>query len=266
MSKKGTALATQETKDVTVADDASLFEDYAGQGLENVTGRDLLIPRLTIIQSLSPQLNPRKGEFIEGAKVGDICDVGTSELFEAPLIFLPVHFVKQWLEWAPRASGKGLVRIHDNDTILQACKPNEKKQPITPDGNYVAETAQFYGLNLSAMNRRSFIPMASTQLKRARKWLTLASSERLQRADKSEYTPPLFYRVYQLGIAAESNNEGEWFGWTVERGPKLSEMGEHWPNLRNEALAFRDSIQKGETRGDVASLATEEGDTDRGTM
>jgi tetratricopeptide (TPR) repeat protein len=69
--------------------------NFAGLGLENVTSRDLIIPRLTIIQALSPQVKSNKPEYIAGAKVGDICDVSTGELFDPPLIFLPVHYMKQ---------------------------------------------------------------------------------------------------------------------------------------------------------------------------
>ena len=145
------------------------FEALEGQGLENVGVKDVLLPRLTILQSLSPQLNSRKPEYIEGAKVGDICDVGMGEIFEPPLLFLPLHYTKQWLEWAPRASGKGLVAIHDDPAILDKCERDAKKRPFTKEGNLVSETAQFFGLNISAGNRLCFLPMASTQLKRAKK-------------------------------------------------------------------------------------------------
>ena len=41
------------------------FEDFAGAGLENVTSDDLLVPRLGILQALSPQLNRNKTDLLQ---------------------------------------------------------------------------------------------------------------------------------------------------------------------------------------------------------
>ena len=48
------------------------FMDDAGAGLENVTQDDLVIPRLKLVQALSPQAQKHDGAFIEGISVGDI--------------------------------------------------------------------------------------------------------------------------------------------------------------------------------------------------
>jgi hypothetical protein len=245
----------------TIGDDDD-FSGLAGQGMENVTPSDLLIPRLAITQGLSPQLNRSKSEYIPGAEQGVIFDVGTGELFKDGVLFIPVYYRKDYLEWAPRQSGKGLVNIHSDASILEQCSTdNEHKQSILPNGNIVIETAQFYGLNLTVDSdgRMSFLPMASTQLKKGRKWLTLATGEKLKRADGSTFVPPLFYRSYFLTAAGESNARGEWFGWNIQRGPTLPELGgeDHgfdWRKIKQRCIEFRESLIKGEARGDVASM------------
>lgn len=243
------ATVEQKSTEITTQND-DLFFASSGAGLENVKANDLIIPRITILQGLSPQVQKNKPEYIAGASAGDICDVGTGEIFEPPLLFLPVHFIKQYLEWAPRSSGKGLVAIHNDDKILEQCTIDEKRKAWLPNGNYVAETAQFFGFNLTAGNRRSFLPMSSTQLKVARKWVTLASSEKIKRPDGTEFTPPLFYRAYNLSTVEQTNNEGSWVGWKVERGPSMTEL-DGWKALYAEALQFRESLTKGEVRGDL---------------
>lgn len=227
-----------------------------GTGLENVTTDDLLIPRITILQGLSPQVVPSKPEYDENARVGQIYDVGLQESFGDDLIILPVHFFKQWLEWAPRASGKGLINIHETAAIVDECERNERNQPITKEGNLIQETAQFFCLNVSANFRKSFLPMASTQLKKAKRLLTLATTEKLQRSDGSEFTPPLYYRSYKMSTVPESNSEGDWIGWKIERDKALSEYPD-WQKAMAEVKAFRESIIAGETRGDVQSMAEE---------
>jgi hypothetical protein len=251
MAKSAKELVAAKSAVIPAVIDDTFFARNAGDGLENVGARDLIIPRITILQALSPQVQAKKPEYIQGAQVGDICDVGTQEIFEAPLVFLPVHYVKQFLEWAPRSSGKGLVKIHDDPAILDECERDEKNRPITKDGNTIAETAQFFGLNLSAGGRRCFLPLSSTQLKKARRWLTLATSEQVAREDGSSFTPPLFYRTYNLSTVDESNAEGDWSGWKIERGTKLQEV-EGWKELYAEAMSFRDAIKSGTVRGDVA--------------
>ena len=247
--------ASKGNTEVAVADD--FFQSNAGAGLDNVTASDMLVPRLTLLQSLSPQLKKRDAAYIEGAEVGNICDVGTGQLFPDGVLFLPVYYRKDYLEWAPRASGGGLVAIHSDASVLDRTTRNDKNQPLLDNGNLIQETAQFFGFNLSAGRQMCFIPMASTQLKKARKWVTLAAGEKLRRADGSEFTAPLFYRTYELTSAEESNAQGEWAGWKVERGPALPDMdfdGVLWQAIAQQAADFRLQIMAGEARGDVSDM------------
>lgn len=256
MGKKSTEVAPPQTGVLTApADD--FFLEQAGAGLDNVTAADMLVPRLAILQSLSPQLKSRDAAYIEGAQVGQICDVGTGIVFPGKIMFLPVYYRKDYLEWAPRSSGGGLVKIHSDAAILDQTTRNDKNQPVLSNGNLIAETAQFYGFNLSNNRQMCFLPMASTQLKKARKWVTMAAGEKLRRRDGSEYTAPLFYRTYELGVADEHNAQGDWKGWTIERGPALPEMdfdGTPWQTIAQQAADFRLAIMAGEARGDVSDM------------
>jgi hypothetical protein len=232
------------------------FGSYAGQGMENVTSGDLLVPRLTILQALSPQLKPRDSAHIPGAAVGTICDVGVGELFPDGLLFLPVYYRKDYLEWAPRATGKGLVGVHGDPAILDQTVRDEKNRPILPNGNLIAETAQFFGINLTAGRRKCFLPMASTQLRKAKKWLMMTTGERLKRADGSDFVAPIWYRTYHLTTADESNNEGDWSGWVINRGAAIKDLdlGFDWRSLKEEAIEFREALIKGEAKADTAGM------------
>lgn len=241
-----------ETKGIALVSASDDFGQYENMGMENVKANDVLIPRLTILQQMSPQINAKRAEYIKNAQIGDICDVGTGEVFQEGILFLPVYYRKDYLEWAPRASGKGLVAIHSSPSILDECQRNDKNQPLLPNGNLIAETAQWFGLNLTAQGRKCFIPFAATQLKKSRRWMTLATGERLSRSDNTTFTPPLFYRVYSLTTAEESNNQGDWSGWRIERNMSLPEIGENWRSVRDTCIAFREQLLAGQVRGEMA--------------
>jgi len=247
------APAAQSTEIVVPAEHA-MMEQFAGSGLENVTSRDVLIPRLTIIQQLSDQMKKTKAAYIEGAEVGDILDTSTNEIIERPLYFLPVIFVKVWIEWWPRASGKGIANIFTEEPAPELLLRAENSQvTMRANGNLCAETAQVYGMNLSQGRRPAFISFASTQLKKSRRWMTLAQAERLQRRDGSEYIPPLFYRSYKIDTITEVNNQGDWSGWKIERDAALPELP-RWQQLMTDAVAFRDSVIAGSVRGDMSNM------------
>lgn len=256
VSKTGGALA-----------DPALMQAWEGMGtgLENVKASDLLIPRLTIIQALSPQINPQKPEFDETAKAGMIYDVGLQEGFTSDVGFIFVHYVKQWLEWAPRNTGKGLQGVHDTAAILEKTTQDDKRRNKLDNGNYIMETMQFYGMNMNADMRKSFIPMASTQLKKGRRLLTLATNEKLIGGNGLPFTPPLFYRTYRLSTVPESNAEGNWMGWKIERSSALDELP-NWQHLMAEIKDFRDAVSSGTVSGDIEAMAREVAENDGHTI
>jgi hypothetical protein len=264
---KDQAVAPVAQPFLTTAADHNEFAEYADAGFQNVTPSDLLIPRITILQALSPQLSRSEPEYIKEAHSGDICDVAMGEIY-SDLLFLPVYYRKDYMEWAPRSEGRKFpVAIHNDDRIYKECHKDEKG--IFWHGkNKIAETAQFFGFNVSAMMRKCFIPMTGTQFKKAKRWLHLATGEKLKRADGSFFTPPLFYRTYKLGVAEEKNNEGNWFGWTIERGPTLPELtadeiGIAWRELKTAAAEFQVNLIKGEYKADLTEEAAGEDTTPR---
>lgn len=235
-----------------------------GTGFENVTAKDLLIPRLTILQALSPQVIRTKPEYDPEAKVGDIYDVALAQRFPDKVHILPIHFVTQWLEWAPRNTGKGLVRIHDVCPSADYYTNDDRGRMISKKGgNLIQETAQLYILNLSANARPSFIPFASTQLKKSRKLMTWATNEKII-VNGVEQTPPLFYRTYKCTSVPENNSEGDWMGWKIEPDVPVTELSE-WSTRFNAVREFRKSVLAGEVKADLSQDDVIEGNASSGS-
>src|SRR5258708_1117042 len=111
-SPASTAISTLTETSILpqLSDELNELMGGVGTGFENVRQQDVLIPRLTILQGLSPQVIPSKSAYDKEARVGDIYDTGMNQIFKSVHI-LPLHFIVQWLEWAPRSSTKGLIAI-----------------------------------------------------------------------------------------------------------------------------------------------------------
>jgi hypothetical protein len=230
---------------ITKADGTLDFEAMTGFGFENVNEtRDILIPRLAILQALSPQCTRNKPEYMPDARPGDICDTATGTIFPQPLKVVAVDYMVSYLEWAPRASNKGLVGIYADGQLLPETRPDERGRAVTSAGNLLVESRQFFCLLPEHGNRRVFIPMSSTQAKKAKKWVTSMRAEKFPGTDR---VVPLFYRVQKLSSFGESNAEGSWEGWKIEPGDAVRDL----PNAKETMQAissFFTVLKSGQTK------------------
>ena len=195
-------------------------------GLEDVTAQDLLTPRLTILQKLSPQLDDQNAAFIEGAKAGQICNTALATSYDK-VIFIPCQYRKAWVEWAPRSEGRGIVQVHESAEVLKRCTYVDGKPML--DDNSIVETAQFYGLQCLIDDglQPAFIAMTSSQLKAAKKWLHIAMSSVIKVKENNGWkkTPaPLYAYGYELTTQVQTNKQGSWYGWAISRADDVSAL------------------------------------------
>ena len=214
-----------ETKTTDVALTSSMFAEDAGSGLENVTSEDMAIPRLKILQALSPEVNKNDGKPVEGASAGDVLNTVTNNLYtdDNPLVVLPVAYKRLFLEWTPRESGGGLVAQHDDASILDKTTKNNFGQDALPNGNYIQTSATHFLLviNQDGSFDQAMLAMAGTQLKKSRTWNSMMASAKMN-VDGKVFTPPSFSHKYTLKTVQESNDRGAWFGWSITSGGALS--------------------------------------------
>lgn len=253
---------------------ADTLNSMAGYGMEGVTQQDVLLPRLGIIQALSPQLNPRKPEYIEGAKLGMIFDTATGKLYPDGLVVCPVIYQRRHIEW--RRNRGGLVKDWGtDDSILSRCKDEPRQDrpgvilQITPDDNILTVTATWYVLNLTEHGAPAFIPMSSSQWKSSRKWMSLATSERVEHPTNGIFQPPLFYRTYTLKSALMTKGDDEWYVFTVERAETLPDYINTHPgsgSLIADAKTLFEQVRSGDVKAavDEAFGAEAEAESSRG--
>lgn len=210
------------------------FSGDAGAGMEGVRPDDLSIPFLVILQDGSPEVKKTHPEYavkgIKGATAGHILNSLTKQIYNPDIehdsvLFVPCFYQKLFVEWKPRESGGGIVKSHPDDRLIQNTKKNDKGQDVLPNGNIIQTTAYFFGFVLiDGEPQRVVLGLSSTQLKKARQWLSLASAIKFEGPNGVKYTPPLFAHQYRLSTHPENNEKGSWYGWKVDIAGRVSDV------------------------------------------
>jgi hypothetical protein len=259
---KNEMITQQDSVNSLALDDEIL--SMGGMGKENVTASNIVIPRLVILQGLSPQISKKKAEYIDGAEVGDFCNVATGDIYKEEILVVPCHFATEYMEWVKNRGG--LATNHGDDpSILNKCIKNEKGQYFLPNGNSVEETAEWYCLvKDGAIWSRIFFPLKATNLKHSRKWLTLCQSEQVKLPDGTFWKPPLFFRSWKLKIIDDSNDLGDWATFRPEKGMSTIELDPSKELIRL-CKSFYQDIRKNVVRPDIETQQ-EYGNTINGTV
>lgn len=225
MSEEKSGNAISEKKNTSVAV-PSAFLDDANSGLETLTAEDITIPRLKVLQAMSPEVMKSDSKYVEGASAGDIINTVTSKLYtdDKPLVVLPVAYKRLFLEWGPRESGGGLVAQHEDPSILSKTSKDNMGRDMLDNGNYIQTSATHFVLSLheDGSYDTAMIAMAGTQLKKSRTWNSVMASIKMKSGDKV-FTPASFSHKYIMKTKAESNDRGTWFGWNITLGGPIAE-------------------------------------------
>lgn len=177
----------------------------SSRGTENVTTDDITIPRIDVLQSISPAVDQDDESYIEGARAGIIFNTLTRQLYGNEIMIVPVAFKKEQLVWKDRKAGGGFRGAFATVEEAQAA------MVAMEDGDQcgIVETSQFYSLVLTKSDENPdgfkieevMIPMAKSKMKVARK---LNSLIRLNGGDS-------FTRVYLLKSFKDKNAANETF-------------------------------------------------------
>jgi hypothetical protein len=221
--------------------------EFAGEGA--AFGADeMQIPFIRALQALSPQLNKKKPEYIDGAEQGDLFNTVTGQVWkgEEGVTIIPCYQVTKYLEFTPRDMGGGFRgEISPTNPVLQQTTRQGSKE-LLPTGNELVKSDQHYCLVLDGEGsfQPAVIDMKSTQLKVSRRWKTQIAMQKIKHPKTGQMiTPPLFATEWKITTVEESNDQGSWFNPSVE---KVGLVGER--DLMLEAKAFRDSVAAGEAK------------------
>jgi hypothetical protein len=240
---KAKAVTVKEETPLAIAPD--FLKEGAGRGSDNVGIDDLVIPRIELIQDLSPQRKSNKDEYIEGAVEGMAYNTVTSTLFDAVDVgvsVIPVFFRKEFIIWRDRDLGGGFNGAFPTEALAVAHIASGEVDD--PEQVAISETDQQFCLVQDPITGKwesAVFSMANTKQKASRQWNSLIA---IGGGDR-------FSRVYNLKGIQVDGKKGEYYNWQVRQVGFV-------PNedLYRQAEELYESIAKGER--EVAYEGTKE--------
>ena len=244
--KKETAVSTDVLDDIL---------EYEGEGAA-YDSSEMQIPFVRILQAMSPQLKKREAEYIEGSEQGDMFNTVTKQHWtgEDGIVVIPCFQTTKYLEFTPREQGGGFRgEIAPTDPILKRTERMGAKEML-PTGNELVKSDQHYCLVVEpdGTYQPVVIDMKSSQLKVSRRWKTQIAMQKIAHPrDGRMVTPPLFATQWKFTTVEESNDQGTWFNYSIEKIGLLEDR-----QLLQEAKSFRDSVAAGEVKAAADPEAT----------
>jgi len=177
------------------------------RGTENVGVNDLIVPRLEIVQSLSPCKDKTDPNYIPGIEEGELYNNVTRQRLGAEVLVCPVYYRTEWLVWKDRKKGGGFRGSFASEAEAKA-RIDELEDDEGEDCE-VVDTAQHFCLLIDpVVGKISEIVLSMSRSKRkvSRRWNSLI---RINEGDS-------FSRIYRVGAVTEANAQNQkYFNFVV---------------------------------------------------
>lgn len=211
-----TLAASEQTQAVTLAAD---YGADTGIGFDGQNRDTIVIPRLVVLQALSPQCSSN-----DAARPGMLFNTVTEELTPGATgrVFVPACRRHHFNEWVDRTKGGGLVGSHAPESaIVQNAKQasTEWGQYFSPAGNRLVETVDIYGVlldNDGLPDGMAILSFSSTKLSEYKHWNTKVAMFMVKTASGNKVRPPLFAHQVRVCTKKEKNAKGEFFNYDLK--------------------------------------------------
>jgi len=211
------------------------------RGSEDVTTKDLILPRIDVLQALSPQIKKSDPKYIEGAEQGLVFNTLSGELYGDSIKFVPVVFKREFVLWQDRKSGGGFRGAF----LTEDAAERERQMQENPEGHEVVETHSHFILLAHDDGRieEAVLSLSKSKRKVSRK---LNSLVQMIPGDR-------FSRLYKLSALEVDGPKGEYWSFDV------SSLGYVNENIWKRGQEAYEAIMRGERGVDRTADDAEEG-------
>lgn len=234
MAKKGTELqaADENTALAMFGNDRPDYITDNDRGSEGVSTDDMSLPRLQIIQDLSPQRKKNEEAYIEGAEEGMVFNSASGELYTKPILFVPCFFRSEYVAWKDRKQGGGFGIANEDEAVVERWI-SEQENSEAWDISY---THQHFGIMVHPDSTEQkphlediVVSMSRSQLKPSRKFNTVIQKSGGDR----------FSHAYKLSTFVDESPKGKFYNWKIEQ------LGYVPKYIFDRAEAVYEAVKKG---------------------
>lgn len=204
---KSDAIANRQTQAVATTEVPAHLQQYVGdrRGSEKVDNSDLIIPRVGICQSLTPQRQKNRPEYIPGLEEGQFFNTVSGVIYPPTIKVVPLFFAKQRILFK-EPIGSGIECQSPNGKTggrlsPQSCQACAKSQ-FGPNGE-APECTEFKNLVslLPETMEIAVISAKSTTLKIMKQWVSEMRAKNM----------PYFANIYELSTTTETKNNNTYY-------------------------------------------------------
>ena len=240
---------------------------------------ELIIPRLKVLQPLSPEVQDGSNGYIEGAKAGMFYNTSSGKLTpgQTGMTICIVGHQRQTIEWSSaRADGSGqLIKIWGMDEGWKAlCEPDQRNifNPVTKDGHSIDKQRSFLIFDVDMKTGDydpSFFNLRSTGNKIASQIANMLVQTKTRLSDGRIITPPYYYYLYKMTLEFVQNTKGKW--WAPKVVKLTNDKGMHWktqdvPNgnhIFKQAIIMQEHFLTGDIQSDWEAPEASDIDEDK---
>jgi hypothetical protein len=222
-------LATTGAPSAALANVPAFLKGEAVQGLDNIDRADLILPRIKLMQDMSPEVQEGK------AKAGELVNSLTGQNYGTRLEFVPLTNSKTRMFWQDRKEGNAVLCSSDDGKHPKdptaaakiAKKMKLKEFPVTmpdckscPFGNWAEDDAggdreaprctSYYNfpMLIKGDSSPSALTMSRTKLKVGRKLLSLVVL--------SGDNVSIYAKRYELSTVKEKSDLGTYYNYAIK--------------------------------------------------
>jgi hypothetical protein len=260
---------------LAVSDDlmSQLLEDQ-GAGTMGMGKEDVAIPRLAILQQLSPMCTRGNAAYNDQAKSGDIYNSVMDKLYdgEKGIEIILCAYQRNYIQWRLRTKGGGFIKDWGHDgKCLEVTTPDSFGANIVNDDpeSEIVATAEYFGMivNPDGSVEYVIIDLAKSQMKHARflnaKIQSYTPSVKKPDGTMVRIKAPMFYRSYMFKTQVETNKKQQsWMGWDITPGRELLGIEGYGEELYTSAREFRKQVESGAVKAAPPADGGQAGDGD----
>ena len=185
---------------------AAFNEADSMEGFEDINGSTMAIPFVRILQDLSPQLNKKKPEYIEGAEAGDWLNSTTKEVYGPEINVIVLKFERIYIEWKPNRGG--FVSYHTPENAERLAVDTTFGNWKTKEGNELTEN-YVYMILIEGHEAEGIVvlSLSSSAIKVAKEWNRLMTTHIMSNGQRARP----YYLIWKLSSEYKENDKGAWY-------------------------------------------------------